>query len=195
MSAFNKDDKQLVMQLQSNEVKAFDILFHKYSKELYRFSYSLLKNDEDAKDIIQEVFLRIWKKRDEINSSKSFKSFLFSISYHLVIDLLRSRVKDKKYREFLVNYFESDSFSLKSELDYETIVKQIRIAVDELPAKRKQVYTLSREIGLSHKEIAVRLGISVKTVENQITLALKHLRSRLGKDTLPIILFLSLFPL
>lgn len=189
----NEDDKLLVLQLLSNEVEAFDKLFHKYSEKLYRFAFSLLKNSEDSKEIVQEAFLRIWRKREEIDTTKSFKSFLFSISYNLIVDQLRLRLKDQEYRKFLVAYFESEKFELHNNLDYDKIVKQIRHAVEELPSKRKQVYTLSRELGLSNKEIANRLGISVKTVENQITLALKHLKTKLGKDLFPVILFLILF--
>ena len=128
-----------------------------------------------------------------MDSSKSFKSFLFTISYNLIVDHLRLRLKDKHYREFLLKYFESEKFNFKSDIDYETLVLQIRKAVEELPSKRKQIYTLSREVGLTHKEIAGKLGISVKTVENQITLSLKHLKLRLGKDIFPVLLFLSLF--
>jgi len=188
-----EDDKLLVLQLNNNEVEAFDALFHKYSEKLFRFSFSLLKNKEDAQGIVQEAFLRIWKKRQEIDSAKSFKSFLFSISYNLIVDRLRLRLKDQEYRKFLVHFFESENYELTNDLDYDKIVLQIRNAVEELPAKRKQIYTLSRELGLSHKEIAARLNISVKTVENQITLALKHLKTKLGKDVFPIILFLILF--
>lgn len=188
-----EDDKLLVLQLNNDEVEAFDALFHKYSEKLFRFSFSLLKNKEDAQEIVQEAFLRIWKKREEIDSAKSFKSFLFSISYNLVVDRLRLRLKDQEYRKFLVHYFESESFELRNDLDYDKIVVQIRNAVEELPHRRKQIYTLSREIGLSNKEIASRLDISVKTVENQITLALKHLKTKLGKDLLQVVLFLILF--
>jgi len=188
-----EDDKRLVLQLNNNKVEAFDTLFHKYCEKLFRFSFSLLKNKEDAQEIVQEVFLRIWKKREEIDSAKSFKSFLFSISYNLVVDQLRLRLKDQEYRKFLVHYFESESFELRNDLDYDKIVVQLRDAVEELPHKRKQIYTLSRKLGLSNKEIAARLGISIKTVENQITLALKHLKTSLGKDVFPVILFLILF--
>jgi len=188
-----KDDKLLVLQLNNNEVEAFDALFRKYSEKLFRFSFSLLKNKEDSQGIVQEAFLRIWRKREAIDSTKSFKSFLFSISYNLIVDRLRLRLKDQEYRKFLVHFFESENYELTNDLDYDKIVLQIRNAVEELPAKRKQIYTLSRELGLSHKEIAARLNISVKTVENQITLALKHLKTKLGKDVFPIILFLILF--
>lgn len=191
--SIRSDDKRLIIQIQNNELEAFDVLFGKYGDKLYRFAFSLLKNPEDSKEIVQEAFLRIWKKRNEIDSSKSFKSFLFSISYNLIVDQLRLRLKDHEYRKYLETYFENREIELSNNLDYDKIVEQIRLAVDELPTKRKQIYTLSREVGLSHKEIAERLGITVKTVENQITLALKHLKIRLGKDIIPVLLFFSLF--
>ena len=163
------------------------------SLKIYRFSFSLLKNEEDSKEIVQEVFFRIWEKRDKIDSSKSFKSFLFTISYNLIVDQLRLRLKDKEYRGFLIKYFDSVNFNLSHEIDYDTLNKKISNIIMELPNKRKRIYKLSRENGLSHKEIAKELGISVKTVENQINLSLKHLKTRLGKDIFPVLFFLFLF--
>jgi RNA polymerase sigma-70 factor (ECF subfamily) len=187
------DEKLLVSKLRNNEVKSFDILFEKYSAKLYRFSFSLLKNHEDSKEIVQETFFRVWDKRREIDSSKSFKSFLFTISYHLIIDQLRLKLKDQKYRKFLKEYFKAEEVKVDSVTDYETLNRQISAVIEELPAKRKQIFTLSREQGLTHKEIAGQLNISVKTVENQINLALKLIKSRLGHDIFPVLLFLSLF--
>ena len=189
----NKDEKLLVSQLRNNEVKSFDVLFEKYGEKLYRFSFSLLKNHEDSKEIVQETFFRVWEKRHEIDSSKSFKSFLFTISYHLIIDLLRLKLKDQEYRRFLNEYFKAEEVNVDSQADYETLSRQIALIIKELPAKRKQIFTLSREKGLTHKEIALQLNITVKTVENQINLALKLIKSRLGNDILPVLLFLSLF--
>jgi RNA polymerase sigma-70 factor (family 1) len=189
----NKYEKLLVSQLRNNEVKSFDILFEKYSTKLYRFSFSLLKNHEDSKEIVQETFFRVWDKRREIDSSKSFKSYLFTISYHLIIDQLRLKLKDQEYRSFLKEYFKTEELQIISEPDYESLNRQIATIVEELPAKRKQIFTMSREQGLPHKEIAGQLNISVKTVENQINLALKLIKSRLGNDIFPVLLFLSLF--
>lgn len=188
-----ENDKSLVIHLQNNDVKAFDVLFHRYSGKLFRFSFSLLKNEEDSKEIIQETFFRIWNKRLEINSSKSFKSFLFTISYNLIIDQLRLRLKDQEYRKFLLEHFDANNFNVASDMNYETLTKQIETVIEELPNKRKQIYKLSRENGFTRKEIAEQLGISVKTVENQINLSLKHLKHRLGKDFLPVLLFIALF--
>ena len=142
---------------------------------------------------MQETFFRVWEKRHEIDSSKSFKSFLFTISYHLIIDQLRLRLKDQEYRKFLKEHFKTEELIVSSATDYDSLNRQIATIIEELPAKRKQIFTLSREKGLSHKEIAGRLNISVKTVENQINLALKLIKIRLGNDIIPVLLFLSLF--
>jgi len=189
----DKRDIKLVQQLNNNDVKAFNALFHKYSQNLYRFSFSLLKNKEDSEGIVQEVFLRIWSKRNEIDSGKSFKSFLFKISYNLIINQFKARLKDKEFLMYLEQYFSTKNIPPVDEVDYHTIKDQIDRIVEELPEKRKQIFKLSREDELSHKEISERLDISVKTVENQINLALRHLKARWGREILPILLFLSLF--
>jgi RNA polymerase sigma-70 factor (family 1) len=187
------NDQILALRLNNNEVKAFDALFHKYSNKLYRFSFSLLKNEEDSKEIVQETFCKIWDKRKEIDSGQSIKSFLFTISYNLIIDQLRLRLKDEEYRKFLEQHFRENPFKQGTDMDYETIKKEIDKAVEELPAKRRQIYRLSREKGLSHKKIAAQLDIKEKTVENHINLALRHIKSRLSSELLAVLLFFSLF--
>jgi RNA polymerase sigma-70 factor (ECF subfamily) len=189
----DKNEKTRVLKLRNNDVEAFNFLYHQYSNKLFRFAFSLLKNEEDSCEIVQETFFRIWEKRNKIDSSKSFKSFLFSISYHLIIDQLRSRLKDKEFHKSLENYFNKHSNFQENQMDYNTLETEINKAVDELPEKRKQIYRLSREKGFTHKEIAEQMGVKPKTVENQINLALKHIKTRLGKDILPVLLFLSLF--
>lgn len=189
----DKNEKILVAELRNSDVEAFDFLYHQYNNKLYHFAFSLLKNEEDACEIVQETFFRIWEKRNNIDSSKSFKSFLFSVSYHLIIDQLRVRLKDQEFRNSLNKYFSEPSNFQENRLDYNTLETEINKAVDELPEKRKKIYRLSREKGLSYKDIAEQLGVKPKTVENQINLALKHIKTRLGKDILPVLLFLSLF--
>jgi RNA polymerase sigma-70 factor (family 1) len=187
------NDEMLVLRLRKNDMAAFDTLFKKYNKQLFNFSWSLLKSGEDSEEIVQEVFCRIWEKRNDIDSSKSFKSFLFKISYNLIIDQLRLKLQDQHYRKYIEDYFQTNAFRIEDKTDYNTIKKEIDSAVDELPGKRKQIFQLSRVTGLSNKEIAEKLDISPKTVENQITLALKHIKTKLGKDILPLLLFFALF--
>ncbi|MBW6536193.1 MAG: RNA polymerase sigma-70 factor [Mariniphaga sp.] len=189
----DKNEKTIVFKLRNNDVEAFDFLYHQYSNKLFRFAFSLLKNEEDACEIVQETFFRIWEKRNKIESSKSFKSFLFSVSYHLIIDQLRERLKDREFRNSLEKHFYKQVNLQENRLDYNTLETEINKAVDELPEKRKQIYRLSREQGFTYKEIAGQLGVKPKTIENQINLALKHIKTRLGKDILPVLLFLTLF--
>ena len=194
MNAVKENNDQFyVKKLKEHSVSAFDSLFNKYSNKLYRFSYSLLKNAQDAEEIVQETFLRVWKKREHIDTKKSFKAFLFTISHNLIIDRLREKLKEKEFRQFLINnYIESEPEKI-NEHDFNQLSETIRVAVEELPAKRKKIYKMSREEGLSNREIAQKLDISVKTVENQINLSLKQLRIRLGKQALMVSVFLSLF--
>ena len=192
-SEVKPSDKQLTDQIKNGQTHAFDQLFDRYSQRLYRFSKSLLKNNEDAEGIVQEVFFRIWKKRDELNEKKSFQSFLFSIAYNLIVDQFRQRVKDQKYEQFIIKRAQQNYLNPGDELEYKELKKQVGKAINELPERRKEIYKLSREEGLSYKEIANRLHIKLKTVENQINLALRHVRKQLGKKTLAIVLFLYLF--
>jgi RNA polymerase sigma-70 factor (family 1) len=188
-----KIENELILKLHHDDVKAFDELFHIYNRRLYLFAFSLLKNNEDSEGIVQETFLRIWKNRKNIDPSRSFKSYLFAISHHLIIDQLRNRLKEKVFLSHIENYFDAGVLSVENEAGLNIFKSQIDKAVEELPEKRKKIYKLSRAEGLSHKEIADQLNISVKTVENQINLALKHLRDRLGTGALAVITWFFLF--
>jgi RNA polymerase sigma-19 factor, ECF subfamily len=186
-------DSQLATEIKKSQKKAFDQLFERYSQALYRFSKSLLKNHEDAEGVVQEVFFRIWKKRKSIDISRSFSSYLFSIAHNVVIDQIRKRVKEQKYEEFVIRQAQVSYLNPEDEMEFNELKLIVEDVVAELPERRKQIYRLSREEGLSHKEIAGRMNIQAKTVENQLNLALKQIRSRLGKQTLSALLFASLF--
>ncbi len=184
---------KLVSRLRNGNVDAFDRLFGIYSSKLYRFAFSLLKNKEDAEEIVQQVFLKVWEKRSNIDTTKSFKSYLFTISYNLIMDELRIRLRQKEYLKYLENFFDPDSLKSDQKAEYNILKSQIDQIIEELPERRKLIYKLSREKGLSHKEISEQLNISVKTVENQINLTLNIIKKHLGKNLLLVLLFVSLF--
>jgi len=192
-SKLKHSDKQLADQIKKGQSHAFDQLFEQYSQPLYRFSKSLLKNHENAEGVVQEVFFRIWKKRDELTNIRSFQSFLFSIAYNVIVDQFRQKVKDQKYEQFLIQQAQQNYQNPEEELEYKELKSLVNDALTELPERRREIYQFSREEGLSHKEIASRLNINSKTVENQINLALRHIRKRLGNKSLAILLFQFLF--
>lgn len=193
MNSSTHIDQQLARRIKKGDVQAFDRLYERYSQRLYGFAFSMLKNKEDAKEVVQETFLKIWNKRTAIDDSHSLQSFLFSVSYNLIIDLFRKRTRDQDLLAQFKAQFNEESLPADELVQLKELTDEVHRLVNELPRKRRAIYLLSREEGLSHKEIADQLGITEKTVENQITLSLKHIRSRLNSGSLLTLLFLSLF--
>lgn len=186
-------DEVLGKLIKKDQLQAFDQLYDRYSQNLYRFARSFLKTNEDAEEVVQEVYFRLWDKRHGLSEHKSLQSYLFTITYHVVIDQLRLRVKDQNYEQYLLREAQRSFSTPDAVLEYEELKKQLEKAVDELPKRRKQVFQMSRDEGLSNREIADRNQISIKTVETHITLALQHIRKRLGRNNLGVVIFLFLF--
>lgn len=185
--------KQLVKRLKEGDMKAFDILYRQYSERLYSFAFSILKNREDAKEIVQETFLKLWNKRMEIHPNQSLNAYLFTISHNISIDLIRKRLKDEKYAEYLKTHVTKEGTETENLFHFNELTYKLQEAIQQLPEQRMRIFQMSREEGLSHAEIAKKLNISVKTVENQINLALKSIRGKLNSGELKSFLFTSLF--
>lgn len=184
-----KDDKEYVECLKKDDFIAFDALFHKYSKSLYAFALSITRDSFAAEEITQLVFLKVWEKRTHINEHLSFKSFLFSVAYNETISWLRLEKSQKRRISEFVNISGFQTNETEQVVEFSNIEGLANQLIQEMPEKRKEIFRLSREQGFSNKEIAGKLGISVKTVENQITSALKYLRSKLGKYNILGLLF------
>ena len=186
-------EKELIASLKKGESRAFDDLFNLHSIRVFRFAYSFLKNREDSEEIVQEVFLRVLEKRSRISDSFSFKAYLFSISHNIIIDRFRLHIRDQKYLEYLkANAKTADNVTDKS-VEFASLDQLHREAVYQLPPRRKLIYNMNRNEGLSYTEIAKSLHISKNTVENQMSLALKFIRNKLGPESLLTVLFYYLF--
>ena len=189
-----KGDKEYVECLKKDDFMAFDVLFLKYSASLYAFALSITRDSFAAEEITQLVFLKVWEKRSQINEHLSFKSFLFSVAYHETISWLRKEKSEKtRIGEFVrISGFQTNE--TEQSVEYRNIEGLAIRYIQELPEKRKEIFSLSRDQGFSNKEIAEKLGISVKTVENQMTSALKYLREKLGKhDILGVLFYFLIF--
>lgn len=186
-------EKKLVCDLMEGDCEAFDQLFRNYNKRIYYFSKSIIKSHEEAKDIVQDVFLKIWKNRASIDARFSFKSYLFTISYNIIVDTMRKRVTEQKFRdELIINALNEESV-INEELEFKELNESYHKAVSELPPKRQQIYKLQRFESLSYQEIADKLDISVNTVRNHMTQAIRFLREKLGENTVLSLLFIVLF--
>jgi RNA polymerase sigma-70 factor (family 1) len=185
------NESLLVENLSKGNLLAFNALYFKYSVHLYRFALGYLKSEAEAEELVQEVFTIIWEKHADLKKELSFKSFLFTIAFNIIKKHFRTRT-------YLSEYFKT---SINNDLDlettqkitYDSLYRYITDLVDQLPKRRKEIFIKSRFDGLNIKEISEILDISHKTVENQLTDALKFLRSKLNREIIPVILFFILF--
>jgi len=183
-------NQQILEQLAKSDVRAFDFLYDKYFSKLYGAVYKRLQNRELAEEVVQELFVSLWERRKVLTISTTIEAYLFSSVKYLIIAQYK---KDK--------LFEKYSNSLNPEADDNNFTEQI-IAFDELnfsyknalkllPERCKEVFLLKR-MGLSQREISEKMDISEKTVENQMTKALKTLREALSDYTVLMVVGLCL---
>lgn len=181
----------LVKQLSKGNILAFNTLYKEYSGRLYRFSMGYLKSEEEAEELVQEVFTLIWEKRAELKEELSFKSFLFTIAFNMI----RKHFRTKAY---LTQYLNSQpvneaDLATSGDILYNSLYQYLSELVKQLPSRCKEVFIKSRFDGLSIPEIAREMKISHKTVENHLTKALQFLRKNLNREDLPVALFFMLF--
>ncbi|SHE54105.1 RNA polymerase sigma-70 factor, ECF subfamily [Mariniphaga anaerophila] len=175
-------------------MSAFDIIYKKYSRRLYGFVFRYTKQEADTEEIVQEVFIKIWQSRDKINIYSSFESFLFTIAHNATVNLLKKRATEHKYVEHVKSLQHIDeTYELTDEIHYKELKQKFQGLLNELSPRQKEIFQLSREEGLSHKEIAEKLGISANTVKNHLVTTLSFLKSKLDNGLLISGLFISLF--
>ncbi len=179
-----KKEAQYVVGLKNGDYSAFDVLFKKYVNKLYAFVISITKDTFMAEEITQDVFARVWEKRAHIDEHYSFHSFLFSVTYNETISHLRKIKAEKNKLESFTSLKNTSTNETEYEVEFRNLESVTNDIIEKFPDKRKQVFKMSREQGLTNKEIAQTLNVSVKTVENQMTIALKKLREELGKNEL-----------
>jgi RNA polymerase sigma-70 factor (family 1) len=181
--------QKLLVRLKKGDVLAFDEIYHLYSHKLYSFVFRILKDEADAADIVQEVFIKIWELREKLDDCKLLNSLIFTIAYNSSISLIRKKISSSKYIEHLkhnsVIQFPDNSFS---EIEFNELNRQVERLIQSLPDRQKRVYLSHREKGLTYPEIAKEMGISKNTVENHMVKTLKYLRKNL-KDFLVITRF------
>jgi len=186
-----KNESLLVRNLSKGNLLAFNTLYKEYSSRLYRFAFGYLKSEAEAEELVQEVFTIIWEKRADLKEELSFKSFLFTISFNIIRKHFRTKAYLSEYFKTGIN--DDIDMQTSQKITYDSLYQYIAGLVNQLPGRRKEIFIKSRFDGLSIKEIAEELKISHKTVENQLTDALKFIRTNLNKENIPVILFFILF--
>lgn len=151
-----------------------------------------VKQETDAEEIVQEVFIKVWENQSKIDVHASFESFLFTIAYNATISLFRKRITEQKYLEHLKSIQQTDvAPDFTDEIHFNELNKKVQALLNKLTARQKEIFRLSREQGLSHREIAEKLDISVNTVKKHMANTLSFLKSHIGKDLIAWLLFTS----
>lgn len=169
----------------------FDKIYVLYYSRMHRFAKEYVQSNEEAENIVQDVFLLLWERRNVLDVQISLVSYLFSIVKNKCIDYLRHKVVADEFKKDLslkLIALENLNYTLSSEEDVNRIVTE---AVNKLPTRCRLIFLKSRIEGKKYKEIADELELSINTVENQMSIALKKLRVEL-KDLLPLFIFLAI---
>lgn len=175
-------DEQLIPAVRRGDHYAFDQIFHKYGPSLLSFVASVLKDETDAEEVVQDVFLKIWEKRKDLDSSLSFKSYLFTIALNTTKNRYRKKLQAEKYKQDLALELNISQTSDFDAIEYRNLLDYVDKIIEKLPPSRREIFILSKKDGLKNPEIAKLLNISEQTVKNQLVSALKFLRSESAKD-------------
>lgn len=185
----------LAWRIKLGDEQAFELLFRKYYVRLCGFANKFSNDPEEAREVVQEVFTKVWEGRDDIDPEESLKAYIFKITRNICINKLRRKQVESKYIEiYKLVYVENREVSPYESLIADELNENINTALNKIPAKCRRVFDLSRVEGLKYSEIAVALHISVKTVEAQMSKALHILRYELREYLAIIIIpFIGLF--
>ncbi len=176
-----KTDTELVALLVRDNEAAFSELYVRYKNKLYYFVFHLLKSKEETNDIVQEIFIRIWESRSFINPDLSFSSFLYTMARNRILNYFRDIDIDEKVKEILATQKAKEEEAIDSQIIYTEYQEILRNAISRLPPQRQKIFNMSRIENMSHKEIAAQLGISVNTVQEHISEALKFIKTYFNK--------------
>ena len=170
---------ELVEKLRKGDIRAFNIIFHRFEPKLYAFAMKLTHSSEEAKEVVQEVFLKVWERRELIRPYQNLDSYLFTIAKNLVYNKARRRVHWAAYQEYVSISGASAGSLTDNTVQYNELVAFLEGAYQKLPPVRQKVFVLSRVDGFTHHEIAEKLNTSISNVKNHIHKALRFLKEQM----------------
>jgi RNA polymerase sigma-70 factor, ECF subfamily len=177
------EEKMILSQFKVGDVAAFDRIYHQYSKKLYNFAFGFTKDYDTGAEIVQEVFVTLWEKHEQVNTELNFRNYIFTITYNSIRKHFRNKSIETKLKDYLLYSSPELIENTEGPIMYNELLDLTNRTIEKLPPKRKMVYKLSRQEGLRAKEIASKLNISTRTAENHLAKALKFLEKELDGNT------------
>jgi RNA polymerase sigma-70 factor (family 1) len=186
------NEKAILQRVAGGDEQAFTILFNTQSDKLAGYLMQLTGSADIAQEILQEAFLRIWKNRENLAGVDHFDNYLFIITRNLALSHFRKMARDWKLKETMGQTPGANTEDTDKQVRYRRLQQLHLEAINQLPARQKEVYLLSREQGRSHQQIAGELSLAVETVKKHIQLALQSVRQFIKEHT-DILLLIWLF--
>jgi RNA polymerase sigma-70 factor (ECF subfamily) len=175
-----QEEADLFEKIKDGDEKAFERLFHCYYSHLCLFAEHYVHNHAEAEEIVQDIFVSIWEKKEKIAITTSVKNYLFRSVKNNCLNYIKHNQIKNQYADKLLSESRPEDPG-DSDFIESGLLQKIEECINSLPEKRREVFRLSREEGLKYREIAEKLNISVKTVETHIGLSIKTLRDKLNQ--------------
>jgi RNA polymerase sigma-70 factor (family 1) len=175
-----KEIEKLIIRIKASDHHAFKIIFDLYQQEIFRFLLYQTKDSLIAEDLLQEVFFKLWKARENLDKNQSIKNYLYTIADNLALNHLRHLKVVARHEAQSKSKLFSDTQGPQFILEEKESAEHLKQAIENLPEKSRVVFMMSRFDDLSYHEIADRLSLSVKTVESHMSKALKLLREKIS---------------
>ncbi|MBL7736711.1 MAG: sigma-70 family RNA polymerase sigma factor [Chitinophagaceae bacterium] len=173
-------DKALAHQIAGGDEAAFAKLFKAFWPQVYGVGLRITRSPEQAKDLAQEIFIKVWDNRDRLPEVKKIDAFIYVVSRNLILDHLRKKVFQPANMDFLLQCCQTDAVDAQDKLEVKELEQKIDGAIQTLPGKVQEVFKLSRFEGMTHEQIARKLNISVVSSKTYVVRALDHIRRYLS---------------
>ena len=182
-------DEQIALRLSKRDEAAFEQVFKTHYKNLHAYAFTMLKDEDEAEEMVQQVFFKLWERSEHLSFSGSIAAYLYRAVHNESLNFIKHQKVKAGHQMHVAYSMKNKSDQAQSKMIRKELENKFREALNELPEQCRTVFQLSRFEDMKYKEIANKLDISVKTVENHMGKALKLLRTKLV-DFLPLLLIL-----
>jgi len=176
----NLTDDDLIFRMKNNDHHAFTEIFNRYSQLLYGHAYNKLRIESDARDVLQEMFMKFWDKRGSLEEGNNLSGYLFVALRNTIFNLIRSKARIKSYAETFSKTNADSGIYTDTLIREKQFAAMIEAEIAKLPPRMREVFELRKKQNLSNKEVAVRLGITESTSADQMKKAVRILKSKIG---------------
>ena len=180
--ADHNNDNILVARIRDDNKDAFKSLYDSYGKKIYYFSLRFLGSSEEAEDLVQTVFINLWMNRKILDERQEIRSYIYKSAVNSIYNIIKRRSVRARYSETAIREGEPFADTTLEKVVGRDLEELLNSIIENLPEQQRQVFRLSRTECMTHEEIANKLGISLRTVENHIYRALKVIRKKLGDN-------------